>query len=284
MDNEVLKSRFKPLWWQWPTVLSLDAPCVALVWQEMISNICHVTLLYPRQLILGLSIWLAYVADRWIEANRLEFAQIQTKRLMFYRRYRLHVMGVWLPMFAYDLYLGFHRLLIHEVKIGLYLFLAVALYLFSHQWLHRNISWRIPKEICVALLLGIGVGFFIGLDPKSNFYVLCLCITLFTFLCFINCSLISIWEDNVDKTQGQQTLALQFKFYHHYGRTFPLWCAGVVGLSYFFCEGMIRQLVLSVFLSSLGLKLVDYYEPRYGREWARVLADAVLLTPLMFIL
>jgi len=284
MDNDKLEARFKPLWWQWPTVLSLDAPSVAIVWQAILSYVCHVRLLYPRQLILSLSIWLAYVADRWIEANRLEFAQIQTKRLMFYRRHRVSVLSIWIPLFFYDLYLGFHDLLKHEVMIGLYLFIAVALYLFSHQWFHRHISWRLPKEICVALLFGTGVGFFIGLDPNCSFSVLCFCITLFTVLCFINCSLISIWEDSVDKTQGQQSLAQQYNFYHHIGRNFPLWYAVIVGFSLFFCDGTVRQFALSVFLSSLGLKLIDYYQPRYGRAWARVMADAVLLTPLVFIL
>jgi hypothetical protein len=284
MDSLVLQSRFKPLWWQWPTVLSLDAPIVAVVWQLMVSSVCHVTLHYPRHIILGLSIWLAYVADRWIEANRLELSQIQTKRLMFYRRNRYLVPSAWIPLFLFDLYLGFNGLSNHEVTIGLYLFVAVALYLFSHQWLHRNIPWRLPKEICVALLFATGVGFFIGLDPRCDFKALSLCLFLFSILCFINCSLISIWENKVDKTQGQSSLARQFKWYHHIGSHLPVWYAGSLVLICIANQGLMREFVMSVFLSSLALKAIDHYEPRYGRAWARVMADAVLLTPLIFII
>ena len=51
-------------WWQWPHLMSLDAPLVALVWQRWWAHTVGITLPFSREWILGLSIWLIYLADR----------------------------------------------------------------------------------------------------------------------------------------------------------------------------------------------------------------------------
>ncbi len=78
----------RPHWWQWPTVLSLDAPAIALVWQALLARVVQVTLGWPEAFVLGCSVWLAYAADRWIEGWRLDPAQIRTQRHYFYQRWR----------------------------------------------------------------------------------------------------------------------------------------------------------------------------------------------------
>src|SRR5580658_7946163 len=93
----------RPRWWQWPTVLSLDAPAVALLWQWLLGWIAAVPLPAPRAFVLGASVWLAYSADRWIEGWRLSPERIRTKRHYFYQRWRWPVAAVWLLVFAADL-------------------------------------------------------------------------------------------------------------------------------------------------------------------------------------
>jgi len=282
-DKQLALGSFKTTWWQWPTILSLDAPLVAWTWQIMISRVCDVNLDSPRQLILGISIWLAYITDRWIEAYRLRPDQIHTNRLMFYHKHKWITAVVWVLFFSYDLLLAFHNLYRNEFIYGLYLFTAVVLYLLSHQWLHRNFKWRLPKEVCVALILGAGVGFFIALALKSDFSLLGINLSLFVLLCFTNCILISIWEKDVDTLQGQDSLARQFKLTEKLGKKLPFTYALITALLYFIVDGLIKNLIVCVFISLLSLFFIDLLEPKYGRSWARVFADVALLTPLPFI-
>ncbi len=278
----VNSASLKPYWWQWPTVLSLDAPSVALVWQVMISHVCGVVLDLPRQIILGLSIWLAYVIDRWIEAYRLKTQQIHTKRLMFYHTNQKFIALIWLILFGCDLYLALHNLTRSEITHGLYLFTAVALYLFSHQLLHRHVRWRIPKEICVALILSAGVGFFIIFTPGYNREFLNKSLIIFGLLCFINCTFISIWEKAIDTHQGQASLAREYAFTMRFGRWFALCYTIFIGVFCLISDPGMQILGVCALISSLFLIVIDHYEPKYGRPWARVLADFALLTPLVF--
>ena len=62
-------------------VFSLDAPLIAIVWQFVISKSISVELSPHHHLILGLSVWLAYSADRFSEphAHDLPKAKAATK-------------------------------------------------------------------------------------------------------------------------------------------------------------------------------------------------------------
>ncbi|HEY4988495.1 MAG TPA: hypothetical protein VII09_01740, partial [Opitutaceae bacterium] len=75
----------RPRWWLWPTILSLDAPAVVLLWQGLLAKSASVGLAAPERLVLGASVWLAYSADRWIEGWRLGPESIRTHRLRFHQ-------------------------------------------------------------------------------------------------------------------------------------------------------------------------------------------------------
>src|SRR4051812_37006106 len=147
----------RPHWWQWLTVLSLDAPLVALAWQFALARSAGVTLRAHHWFILGAAVWLVYVADRWIEGWRLAPEQIRTQRHRFYHRWRWPVAVVWSAVAITALILTVVQLTRVEFIWGLLLLAPVLIYLLSHQLAHRHLPWRAPKEICVALLFAAGV-------------------------------------------------------------------------------------------------------------------------------
>jgi hypothetical protein len=97
-----------------------------------------------------------------------------------------------------------------EFRAGLLILVPVAAYLLSHQLVHRNSPWRAPKELCVAVLLGAGAAAFTASRPGVRIEAMAAPLGLFVLLCFTNCALISVWEDEVDRIHGQTSLALQF--------------------------------------------------------------------------
>jgi len=48
----------RPWWWQWPTILALDAPAVAVTWQCMLARVASVALRPYHVVLLGISVWL----------------------------------------------------------------------------------------------------------------------------------------------------------------------------------------------------------------------------------
>jgi hypothetical protein len=269
----------KPRWWQWLTVLSLDAPAVALAWQWMFARIAGAALGWRHYFVLGAGVWLIYAADRWIEGWRIDAEKIATQRHFFYMRRRWAVFALWLVVFG-----GFFAVLSatltpREWLAGGPLGAAVLAYLFSHQFLHRHSPWRTLKEICIAVLFSAGTCFFPATVPHTAFPLAAA--ILFAFLCFANCLLIAIWETEVDTLHAQTSLPLRFATARSLGRWLPwgIFCASVLLWPVFHGS---RAALACAGGSGILLGAVDASEPVLGRQLCRVLADAVLLTPLAF--
>src|SRR4051794_36685341 len=56
-------------WWQWPNLLGLDAPIVAIVWQALLGAAGHAAIALPGRLGLFLAVWAVYLTDRLLDAR-----------------------------------------------------------------------------------------------------------------------------------------------------------------------------------------------------------------------
>ncbi|HEY5229135.1 MAG TPA: hypothetical protein VIJ19_11380 [Opitutaceae bacterium] len=271
----------KPSWWLWPTILSLDAPAVVLLWQGLFARTAGVSAGAPERFVLGCSVWLAYSADRWIEGWRLLPEQVQTHRHRFHIRWRWEIFIVWFAVLVLDVGAAIRGLQEREFHAGLLLLLAVAAYLLSHQLVHRTSRWRAPKEACVAILIAAGSAVFVISQAGGATAALLAPVALFTLLCFCNCALISVWEDEVDLSHGQTSLALQYGRAAGLSRTLP-WLAAVAAVAAGLTAGTAMAAVAACSAASgVLLGIVDLTEPRIGRIPARVLADLALMTPIV---
>jgi hypothetical protein len=271
----------RPRWWQWPTILSLDAPAVALAWQALAAGEARVAPSRPAALVLGISVWLAYVADRWIEGWRLQPDQVRTQRHGFYQRLRWPVAAAWAGGLLADVAIAGFHLSRRELLAGTALLPLVMAYLLSHQLMHRTNRWRLPKEACVALLLAGGIAVFPAARlPAGHAGRLIIPTGLFILLAFGNCGLISVWEQAVDRSHGQVSLARQFVRGERLARG-AAWLALGGGLLVALVLPSARATGACAAGSGALLLWVDRRQPKMGWEAARVLADLVLLTPLL---
>ncbi len=268
----------QPRWWQWPTVLSLDAPTVSVLWQILLARAAGVTLGWSRVFVLGASVWLAYVADRWLEAGRLDPGRVRTKRHGFYQHRRRTIGAAWLAVLAVDVAVALAALTTVELTRGLVLLAAVLAYVLSHQLWHRDYPWRVPKEVCSAALLTGGVAVFVLTASPAT---VVLPLVAFGWLCFSNTTLISAWEREVDRVHGQTSLALQFRFLRPLIHVLPWSLALIAVVLARFDTGPTEVALACAGGSSVLLGAVDLFESRAGWPLARVLADAALLTPLL---
>lgn len=272
-----------PIWWQWPTVLSLDAPIVALVWQALFAQVANAHLLAHHSIILGAVTWLVYAADRWTEGFEIKPERVQTQRHRFYQRYRL-LFALAICMVAVATFLlALTALTAREWRVGLALAAPVAAYLAIGPLLRRFTPWRLPKEVLIALLFAAGSACFPFANATTNAQPLFASVAWFVVLCFVNLALIAHWEREVDAAHGHASLALAHPWVNRWIRIAP-WllaiCAGGAGF-----QGWLGPIFATraIGLSALLMALLDRAEPRLGRRPARVLVDTALLTPLLFL-
>lgn len=268
-------------WWQWPTVLSLDAPAVTCLWQWLFAAIAGVRIGWPEYTVVAVSVWLAYVGDRWFEGWRLDPGSIRTARHRFYHQWRWPIAAISAVVFAADVMIAFLRLSHREFLAGAILLGPTLLYVLSHQLIHRDRRWRAPKELCIAVLLAGGASVFVLASPGVSLRVLWAPIALFAALCFSNVALIAGWELDVDTIHGQESLARRFQAGRLVSRILPLVLVACAAALTSHLPGYGRVAAHCAAASALLLVLVDRFESRIGRQLARVLADVVLLTPLL---
>jgi hypothetical protein len=274
----------RPRWWLWPTILSIDAPAVVVLWQVLIARSASVPAAAPEMAVLGCSVWLAYAADRWIEGWRLVPDSIRTHRHRFYQTWRWPLLALWIAVLGLDIAAAFLGLPPAELRAGILLLAPVAAYLLSHQLVHRRSRWRAPKEACVALLLGAGAALFAASRPGADLLAMAVPLVLFVLLCFSNCALISVWENDVDLSHGQTSLALQFGGAAAVSRALPWLIVALSAAAWLARMPHARAAAACAGASGTLLSLVDLAERRIGRAAARVLADVVLMTPAAWLL
>lgn len=276
-------NRERPLWWQWLTVLSLDAPLVAVLWQALFARVMDVILPWHDPILLGMAVWIVYAADRWVEGLRLSPEVAQTPRHLFYIRYRWPVFWTGIAVIIATTVIAFTRLDVREFKAGFILLIPTLLYLFSHQLLHRHHPLRLPKEICIAVIFALGCALSPGVLAADRISLLWLPAVFFGLLCFTNCALISVWEKEVDALHGQSSLALQLGQRSWLIRLLP-WGILIAALIAFLTGSTSRPVAVCSAASAVLMGILDMLQPRIGRIPCRAAVDVTLMSPAVALL
>ena len=206
---------------------------------------------------------------------------MRTARHRFYQKHRWTVASVWIAILIADVATAIAGLSRREFLAGAVLLAPTLLYVLSHQLVHRHSRWRAPKELCIAALLAGGAAVFVVATPGVALRPLLLPVGLFAALCFTNVALIAVWEREVDETHGQVSLARQFRRATAITRALPFALAAIAAFAGTAATGGPRIAAHCAAASAVLLAAIDRYESRIGWRPARILADVVLLTPLV---
>ena len=256
--------------WCWPNVLALDAPLLAMLWQTEFAKSIGLVLEPSSTLVLGISVWLVYAADRLLDGLRLVDSAPITHRHAFFRQRRNQLLVVWIFILALDLFLAFTFLESPEFMRGCFIGFLVAFYLGA---VHLGpIKSTLPKEAFVAAILtgGITIFSFGSVLPLAS-------IILFGALCFLNCAFIAKWEDKIDQAHGISSLASRLPWL---SKRLPV--TGVLLIGACFITGFDSpKPTFEIALAAFGLLGLHQTRRYLNPQLRRVLADAVLLTPLL---
>lgn len=244
--------------WQWPNLLAFDAALVAMLWQAALAMALGVSLAWPAYLVLGLSVWLTYVADRLFDVASQPEAALLSLRHRFSKRHARALWRIWFGVLAIDLLLA-TQLSGEQLEQGLLLLIFCLLY----TWLNQKLSRRFfPKELCVALIYAGGIVVFIPTAVPFKF------VACFAWLCLLNCLIIGAKEKSIDAELRVHSIAplLAERW---------LGALAIVSLLAMFClEGRLNGPLALCFGLLGGLHLV---RSKISIENFRVLADAALV-------
>lgn len=247
-------------WWLWPNLLALDAPAVAVVWQVFLATIAGVAVPLAASVVLALVVWSAYLVDRASDGRR---GADGAERHRIAGRYPAAYALAALAALVAAVVVAFTTLPQSHIEIGLVVFAAAVGYLAAvHLVRAKGLLGRGLKEASVGVVFAAGAALplLAADEPYSNWLA---GVVAFAGLCWLNCALISRWEDGPE-------------------RGHPLWLAGVAGaLAVGAAVGAARPVAVAVVASTAALAALHALRRRISVRANRVLADAVLLSPLV---
>lgn len=242
--------------WLWPNLLSLDAPLVAALWQVLFARCFHVPWDPAATLLLLLTVWLIYSADRTLDAWR---GPERSPRHEFHRRHWRTLLPLWIAVFALAGWMALARLSPGMFVRGALLLAAVSAYFLVVHGARRH--W--PKEAAVGALFALGASLVAWGEVRT--LADAATIVLFFGLCWMNCVAIQKWEgDRLD------------------------WPAGAVALGVACAAALLLYADRPVLggaelASALAFVALDRARRRLSADAVRVLADVALLSPLAFL-
>jgi len=232
---------------------------VALLWQLLFARCFRVPTGPAASLLLVLSVWLIYSADRMLDAWR---GAAPAPRHEFYRRHWRAVLPVWGGLLGLAACLSWFLLPPQLLDRGLWLLAGVALYFIAvHSApIPSAGSWKEPV-VGVFFALGATLAAWSGLRGAADL----LSVLLFSCLCWINCAAIEQWEGSPRKFRVG-------------------FAAACVGLAAVLLLPLRRPLLCGAELASaLAFVFLDSRAFRIRPDLLRVLADAALLSPLFLL-
>lgn len=266
----------------WLSLLCLDAPIVALVWQWLFARTFGANLDLSLRALLFFTAWLIYLADRFADTIRLAPGAPISLRHQFCRD---HMTGWWIAIvviFMIDLSLAFFSLDLQLFLLGGTLAALCALYLFANHSLGGK--WRpLPvKEKAIGILFAAGTTLAVIAKLPGLTISFGVAVLLFAILCTYNCLSIAAWERQLDAAQGKATFITSWPRVAGAlrGIGYALFVAAIgCGIFWHFAWPFWLCLAGSAFLL-VRLNAADHL----SRDSRTALADLVLLTPLAALL
>jgi hypothetical protein len=245
--------------WQWPNILSLDTALIAVAWQYVFSQMTESNLAIGAYLVLGLSVWLTYMADRLFDVSHRGPEQLLSLRHRFAKAHSSKLWTIWSAALITNITIAFYALNFHQLRNGFILLACCLLYTLLNQLLSRRFF---PKELCVAAIYAGGVIVFVD-APLPWLGALS-----FAILCFINCLMVGMKERSVDAALRINSVTL----YLHpvfLWMLFPLTL-----LSFIFINPSLAQSIGASLILLMSLQLLHH---KFTAETFRVLTDTALL-------
>lgn len=261
-------------WWRWPNVLSLDAPVIAVAWQEAFARAFGASVSLPGRAVLFLAVWGVYAADRVADGRRLGAPPGASARHRFAARHG-KALGMLIALAGLAGAAMIPFLSLRVIAGGAGLAALVGVYFLWNQLAGNRFARGWAKELVIGLVFAGGCALAPWMAEPSAPRLLP--VGIFALVCTANCLLIARLEREIDIRRGESSLAVRLPAHLRPARI----VAAMAGILAVALAGAWPTLQVALALGALGLWCGVLVERRRGAEFACVWADAVLLSPLL---
>ena len=287
-------------------LLSLDAPTVAALWTVFVARSAGISLSPVDAMAMFLAVWMLYAADRLLDArplaagipaaplqgrHKLHPLEDLEERHWFHHRHRT---GFRRCLVAGTLPLAYLLQRLLPSALHLYAILAALLsgwlLLVHAQPLALAGTRRLPKELAVGLFFPAAVFIPTVARAPALQAVLLPGAALFAGVCTLNCLLLYAWEHPGDRSRAHASTRLLLRRLTVFALALAAAAALCTVLSLLtyqnFDSTSLRRLApipAACALSVALLLLLHLFRTRFSSLRARALADAALLTPVIFL-
>ena len=280
-------------WWQWPNLLSLDAPLVAVAWLWMFSRLYYVKYQDPAVYwLLGAIVWVIYVMDRIRDVENGD-SELRERHHFLWKNRRVFlslvglvslgcVVGFFLgvpPAIVWDWPKGYPfslealaaALMTHGAVV---VFLAACFFVVGQRQ-GPGMDSAVFKNVLAALTFAYGTA--IGAHFYTSEGVFGMVFSFealgFAFLCLMNLNAVDLWER--EKKSGEDFPQRDFLL------TLPLLVIGFMSLlAATFWHEYQKPFYYAMLVASAALLMLDHFRSQLSERVLRVLADVALLLPL----
>jgi hypothetical protein len=265
-------------------LLSLDAPCVAALWTVFIARCARLHLPWTEPAAMFLAVWMLYAADRLLDARPQPDGSAPPEleeRHRFHHRHR-RIFLTLIPCAAIALAFTLHRL--NPAALHLYaalgsLLAAWLLLIHAHPSSAAG-SQRLPKELAVGLFFPAAVFIpTVARLPQLRFTLLPLAL-LFAAVCTLNCLFLYAWEHPHQRRSAHATTLWATSHLAQLSLAALVLC----GLAALLHTTPLNHPACACALSISLLLALHLRRNRLAPVHLRALADAALLTPLLWLL
>jgi hypothetical protein len=268
--------------WLWPNLLGLDAPAVAVLWQLLFSRTFEAHFPTILHVILGLSVWCIYLADRLYDTMRANITAAGTDRHRFTKRHFKPLAASLVLASALNLVLIIRHVPEKLILPGLITASLLGVYYAIRLKSGTKIATLIPREILCGMLFALGCVITPHVFISSGYDAIRFWFAAFSFglVCSASCILISIWEREEDIATGDHSLATASpSIARHIGTAIVV--VGALSLAYL--NAATWRIHLAVALAAFAQLALLRFDGRLPKPLLRILADAVLLSPLVLL-
>lgn len=182
----------------------LDAPAVALSAYVLVCRIDGRWVDWGSAVIIFLTVWLAYLGDRWMDARRNPRAALTSPRHQVFVHEPDQWLRAWVVILGVNVVMSTIALSLSAWLYGLSLGLGSVVYTF---WSQR-LAWRGPqKELFVGILFGWVAG---GFTPWEGSLTAWTTMFAIACLCALNCLSVSWTERELDVQRGERSAFSHF--------------------------------------------------------------------------
>ena len=275
---EMPGARSRP-WWLWPNLLSLDAPLVALAWQEIFARaLLSLELDWMQRGLLAVCVWLAYCGDRLLDVRRLPEGPVESPRHAFARENSRTLIMLWGMGLVLAAILAL-QIPLRELLVGLVLLVVVAGYFALHHLQSTRARAGRWKELMVGVGFAMGTLFFVVMNGQFTVPFL-LAAAAWAGLCTMNCLMIAGWDRERDAAMAQHSLAQRWNGMERLLPVVAVFLLLLV-LTATRLEVQLLPIAVAIMVSLMALLELARRPNRFSPEARHVLADVFLLTPIL---